>query len=77
MSDDAWTVDQYLTAELADRQAWTVWAIQNRNVPKTKRSKEPQPLSRPSDARKRKAKQEYNLAKARIFQAVMAARETS
>lgn len=71
MTDDAWTVDHYLDAEIADRLGYLYWLIANKDVPKSKRAKEPKPLPRPADERKQRAKAEYHLQKARAFQAAM------
>lgn len=69
MGDDAWTTDNYLAAEVADRLAWVYWGHQNKGLPRTKQTEKPTPLPRPADERKRRELAEANLAKARAFRA--------
>lgn len=62
MSDEAWTVDNYLQAEIADQLAVGNWQRQGDD-----KKKAPKPLDRPADMRKTKTKQNAIASKAEHF----------
>lgn len=60
-TDTAWSVSDYLLAEIVDSVHWIIWQLGGR------KSQKPKPIDRPAQMREAREKRERVLAKAAEF----------
>ena len=60
-----WTTQEHLLAHLIDAVQANTWVAQNKDVDRTKQSKQPKPFPRPADLRKQAEKGERDAEQGR------------